>query len=195
MIDRTAQIIESALHALPKRVPPSGLSTRLRVMASRERTRRSIFASLQTTVAHYRGRAWLLFENLARPLAIPTFGGLAAALVLFFSLAAMHYPSVAQASTADVPTVLYTQASFKNMGHFPLDTEEVVIDLTIDETGRVLDYRFVDGGIPIQNDKQLKNKIDAALLFAEFVPATSFGQPIPGKVRLSFRRGHIDVRG
>jgi len=192
--DRTAQVIESALHALPKRVPPSDLSTRLRVIASRERTRRNIFSSMQSAAAHYRDRAWLVFENLARPLAIPTVGGLTAAVILF-SVAAMNYPTLAHASTTDVPTVLYTEASFKNMGLFPLDTEEVVIDLTIDETGRVLDYAFVDGGVPIQNDKQLKNKIDAALLFAEFVPATSFGQPIPGKVRLSFRRGHIDVRG
>jgi hypothetical protein len=175
-------------------MPPGDLSTRLRVIASRERTRRSIFATVQTTVAHYRSRAWLLFENLARPLAIPAVGGLAAALILF-SVAAMNYPIPAHASSLDVPTVLYTEASFKNMGLFPLDTEEVVIDLTIDETGRVLDYHFVDDGVPIQNDKQLKRKIDAALLFAEFVPATSFGQPIPGKVRLSFRRGHIDVRG
>ncbi len=194
MIDRATEAIQSALHALPQRLPPSDLATRLRVIASRERTRRSIFATLQTAVAHYRSRAWLLFENLARPLAIPAFGGLAAALVLF-SVAAMNYATPVQASTSDVPTVLYTEASFKNMGLFPLDTEEVVIDLTIDENGRVLDYRFVDGGVPIQNDKQLKNKIDTALLFAEFVPATSFGQPIPGKVRLSFRRGHIDVRG
>ena len=186
--------IESALHALPKRLPPSDLSTRLRVIASRERTRRSIFASLHSALTHYRGRAWLLFENLARPLAIPTVGGLAAAVVLF-SIIAMNYPTAAHASTVDVPTVLFTEASFKNMGLFPLDTEEVVIDLTIDESGRVLDYSFVDGGVPIQNGKQLKNKIDSALLFAEFVPATSFGQPIPGKIRLSFRRGHIDVRG
>jgi len=186
--------IESALHALPKRLPPSDLSTRLRVIASRERTRRSIFATMHTAVEHYSGRAWLQFENLARPLAIPTLGGLAAAVVLF-TVTAMNYPTAALASTMDVPTVLYTEASFKNMGLFPLDTEEVVIDLTIDDSGRVLDYVFVDGGVPIQNDKQLKNKIDAALLFAEFVPATSFGQPIPGKVRLSFRRGRIDVRG
>lgn len=188
------QPIQSALHALPKRLPPDALATRLRVMASRERIRRSIFASLQSALAHYRSRAWLLFENLARPLAIPTIGGLAAAVVLF-TITAMNYPTAAQANTVDVPTVLYTEASFKNMGPFPLDTEEVVIDLTIDESGRVLDYAFVDGGVPIQNDQQLKRKIDAALLFAEFVPATSFGQPIPGKVRLSFRRGHIDVRG
>ncbi len=194
MIDRTSQLIESALHSLPRRVPPADLSTRLRVIASRERTRRSIFSSLQSAMAHYRDHAWLLFENLARPLAIPAVGGLVAALVMF-SVAATNYPIPAHASTTDVPTVLYTEASFKNMGLFPLDTEEVVIDLTIDETGRVLDYAFVDGGVPIQNDKQLKRKIDAALLFAEFVPATSFGQPIPGKVRLSFRRGHIDVRG
>ncbi len=186
--------IASALHALPRRMPPSDLSTRLRVMASRERTRRSIFSSVQSVTAHYRDRAWLLFENLARPLAIPAVGGVLAAVVLF-TITAMQYPVPAHASTQDVPTVLYTEASFKNMGLFPLDTEEVVIDLTIDETGRVLDYTFVDGGVPIQNDKQLKRKIDAALLFAEFVPATSFGQPIPGKVRLSFRRGHIDVRG
>ena len=186
--------IESALHALPRRMPPSDLSTRLRVLASRERTRRSIYASLQSAASHYRTQAWLLFENLAKPFAIPTVGGLTAAVVLF-SVAAVNYPAAVHANDLDVPTVLYTEASFKNMGLFPLDTEEVVIDLTIDESGRVLDYVFVDGGVPIQNDKQLKNKIDAALLFAEFVPATSFGQPIPGKVRLSFRRGHIDVRG
>jgi hypothetical protein len=164
------------------------------VIASRERTRRSIFATLQSATTHYGGRAALLFENLARPLAIPAVGGVVAALVMF-TITAMQYPTPAHAHSTDVPTVLYTEASFKNMGLFPLDTEEVVIDLTIDESGRVLDYSFVDGGVPIQNDKQLKRKIDAALLFAEFVPATSFGQPIPGKVRLSFRRGHIDVRG
>ena len=194
MIDRTGQLIESALHSLPRRVPPVDLSTRLRVVASRERTRRHIFASLQTTVTHYRQRAALLFENLARPLAIPAFGGVAAALVIL-GIAAMQYPTPAHARSYDVPTVLYTEASFKNMGLFPLDTEEVVIDLTIDESGRVLDYNFVDGGVPIQNNQQLKRQIDAALLFAEFVPATSFGQPIPGKVRLSFRRDRIDVRG
>jgi hypothetical protein len=194
VIDRTTQAVVSALHVLPRRVPPSDLTTRLRVIASRERTRRGIFATMQSAAAHYRERAMLVFENLARPLAIPAVGGVAAALIIL-GIAAMQYPIPAHARSYDVPTVLYTEASFKNMGLFPLDTEEVVIDLTIDESGRVLDYQFVDGGVPIQNDQQLKRQIDAALLFAEFVPATSFGQPIPGKVRLSFRRGHIDVRG
>jgi len=41
----------------------------------------------------------------------------------------------------------------------------------------------------------LRHSIENSLLFTEFWPATNFGRPIAGTIRISFRSSHIDVRG
>jgi hypothetical protein len=42
---------------------------------------------------------------------------------------------------------------------------------------------------------QLRRSIENNLLFTTFQPATAFGLPIAGKIRISFRSSRIDVRG
>lgn len=193
MIDRSLQDLLHGLRALPQRQVPAALSLKLRVIASRERKRREIHSTLADTWDHYLDRIRLHTDNLMRPIAIPAVGGLAAALIIF-SMVVAHYP--VQASTLnDVPTALYTEAEFRNMGLVPIDTEEVVVDLTIDDEGRVLKCDLAEGNIPVQDAKRLRDQLERALLYAQFVPATSFGQPVVGKVRIAFRRGNIEVRG
>ena len=44
-------------------------------------------------------------------------------------------------------------------------------------------------------NEALRREIENNLLFARFTPAMAFGQPKQGKLLVSFRRSHIDVKG
>jgi len=64
-----------------------------------------------------------------------------------------------------------------------------VVQLTLDQTGAVVDY-----SIPKGNDTpQLRNDIANMILFTKFQPATEYGIPTAGTLLVSFRR--IVVRG
>jgi len=41
----------------------------------------------------------------------------------------------------------------------------------------------------------MRRRIEGMLLLIEFNPATSFGQPVEGRMRLSLSASHIDVKG
>jgi hypothetical protein len=189
------------LKALPVKTPPALLTARLSMLASRE-------AALRRTEVrrdYDSGFAWSGWkqraENLMRPLAIPFAGGLVSALVLF-SMLVPTYPVIARAAVnGDVPTAFYQEPSVKidvlqnllrqSWAPFGISDDEVVVELFLDEQGQVIDYK-------IPRDKtspELRREIENTLLFARFTPALSFGQPINGKLRLTFRRSHIDVKG
>lgn len=166
---------------------PSDVALRLRVMASREHAR------------HASGNpSWFDFEpvavrlkNLMQPLAIPFAGGIVSTLVLF-SMMVPTYPRAVRTSVADdVPTTFYTDPTVKNMAPFALSSDEVVVELTIDENGRVVDYRLPAAPA----SASLRRAIENNLLFTTFTPAMAFGQPISGRILLSFRRSQIDVKG
>jgi hypothetical protein len=187
--------IAGALRALPKLAPPADLTTRLRVTASRETKRRWIHDTWDTWVSYHRERLAVWFNGAMRPFAVPAFGGVSATF-LFVCLMAAHYPMPAVADANDIPVGEYVEAEFGNMGPISLDTEEVVVDLTIDSVGRMIDCELADGGIPIKDRKTLEKQVQGALLYATFQPARRFGQRMGGgKVRLAFRHSYIDVKG
>lgn len=126
-----------------------------------------------------------------RPLAIPLAGGLASAVFLF----GMVVPNVAtyQSFTGnDVPTALYTEATVKSTGPFTFGDDDIIVELTVDEQGRMVDYSFPS---KVSEDPELLRIIENNLLFTTFTPATTFGQPTAGKVRVSFSKSHIEVKG
>jgi len=96
-------------------------------------------------------------------------------------------------STIDVPTQLYTEASVKSTSPVSFGDDDVVVDLNIDDQGRILDYKIVDG--PHIMKTELRRAIEHKLLFTQFTPATTFGLPMAGKIRISFRNSKIDVKG
>jgi hypothetical protein len=190
-----AREIRNSVQALPKRMPPARLTTQLRVLASREivrqRTQKTLGSRCEEFVVNFR----LLSDNLMRPLAIPTAGGVFSALFLFGLLVpTLTVPRISAASINDVPTGLYTDATVKSTVPLSFSDDDVVVELTIDEQGRLVDY-----SIPAcqhsQDSPQLRRAIENNLLFTQFTPATTFGQPKAGKIRLSFRRSHIEVKG
>lgn len=184
------------LKSLPARTPPESLTVRLRVTASQEAVRRRTRVSLPVFWRHLLGLARLRSHNLMRPLAIPTAGGFVSALLLFAMLAPglmVQGSSISATSNEDVPTGLYTGASLRSFVPLDFTHQEVDIELTIDGQGRIVDYEIPNGRI--LKCPALRRAIEKNLLFTQFNPATSFGQPMTGKVRLSFRTSRIDVKG
>ena len=133
-----------------------------------------------------------------RPLALPLAGGLCSAVVLFSALVPTFTSTYAMDKTPsslwDVPTMLATQPMVKCTAPVAFDETEAVVDLTIDEQGRIANYTIVSTG-PGQRTEQGRRNIENKLLFIGFWPATAFGKPVAGKVRVSFGSSHVEVRG
>jgi hypothetical protein len=184
-------VVRRVLKSMPARVPPPELTTRLRVIASREAARRrSRTSPVAAFVEMFRSCA----QNMMRPLAIPTAGGFVSALLLFGVLApslAWREVAVAKPASIDVPTVLYAEPSLKRLEPIECEGHNVVLELTVNERGRVLDYKVPDGVDP----DMIRRTIGTHLEHMEFYPATTFGQPTSGKVRLWLRSSRIDIKG
>ncbi|HML18806.1 MAG TPA: hypothetical protein VK419_17365 [Bryobacteraceae bacterium] len=180
------EALSRALRTLPMREPPLGLTSSLRVIASREQRRR-LYGSRMAD------RFQLFFDNLMRPLALPLAGGVFSTIVLFSMWLVPLYP-LRGTDAFDVPSMLTTQAAVKVTAPVPFDdADDVIVDVTIDGDGRMVDYKIVSGNYP--DDQALRRSIAGVLLLTRFTPATSFGQPVEGTLRLSLSSSHIDVKG
>jgi len=93
----------------------------------------------------------------------------------------------------DVPTMLSTEPVVENMAPVGFVDGDAVVDLRIDGEGRIVNYSIIDADG--QRADQLRRSIENRLLFMTFKPATAFGNPISGTLRISFRSAHIEVRG
>jgi hypothetical protein len=189
----TISLLRDALKSAPRYTAPANLSMNLRVIASRELARQASRETWQARVADWRGSLRLWVDNMMRPFAIPFAGGLASAFVLFGMLA----PTFARvySPTADVPPGWYTGASLDTLGPFGLADDTVILDVTIDDQGRMVDYAVPGGQPGPWKDEALRRMIVNSLLFTRFTPANFFGQPTYGKVRVTLRRSQVDVRG
>jgi hypothetical protein len=182
--------LRDKLRSLPQPVPPPELTTRLRVLASKVRLEASGQATPWT---RWRDRLELALQDLMRPLALPAVGGLCSAVFLFSTLVPMFKSAFALVSeSGDVPTMLTTQPMLKDTAPVVF-YNDAIVDLQLDDQGRIINYAIVSapGG---QSDK-LRRSIENSLLFTEFWPATTFGRPVAGTIRISFRNSRIDVRG
>ena len=181
--------IREKLRALPHRLPPADLTTRLRVVASKVRAEAGA-----GPWQRWRDRCELSLRDLMRPLALPAVGGLCSAVFLFSSFVPM-FKSAFNLSrlTADVPTMLVTAPTLKYMAPVAFSDGDAIVDLQLDDQGRIVDFRIVSA--PGQQSDVLRRRIENSLLFTEFWPATNFGRPVAGTIRISFRNNRIDVRG
>lgn len=184
------------MKSLPRLSPPATLQAQLRVLASREALRRRRYRSVGSLWNYVREETALLFNNLMRPYAVPCAGGLLSTLFLFGLVAPSFW--VNRNIRHDVPTAISTQASlefslaFELTGVSPFD--EMVVDVNIDEAGRVTGYS-IPRGQAWTGDRALLRSLENTLLYTKFTPATFFGQPASGKTRITIRRNSVDVRG
>ncbi len=190
---RNTDAIGESLRSLSVKVPPAELRTSLRVIASRERQRRLEHRSLATIWHAWRENARLFLDNVVLSLALPFAGGVFSTVVLFSMFVVPAYPLLSN-TDRDVPTVLNTPVAVKSIAPFSVGDTDVVVDVTVDEQGRMLDYAIVAGASVLANP-QMRRRLENALVFSNFTPATSFGQPMMSKMRLWFHSSRIDVRG
>ncbi len=183
--------VRETLRQLPALRPPERLVTALRILASKERARRA--GDLPFFIGEWALRTRIWASEMMRPLALPMAGGLLSALVLFGmlapSFAPRHRPDI-----ADVPTTLSTEATFLGMGPFGFGGDMVTVDVTVDSSGRLIDYSTPHGQEWV-NDPEVRRSVENALLFTRFSPGTTFGKPAFARVRITLRRSEIDVRG
>lgn len=179
----------SFLRSLPVLGAPLRLQTQLQVMASRERVRRLSHNTLSALLHYWWEEMRLSIDNLMRPIAIPVAGGLVSAVFLFSML--MPTLQFHHGTQKDVPSGLFTQseALVDTVPPFGFSEDSVEVQLTLDETGAVVDYAIPKGS----DTQQLRNDIANMILFTTFTPATEYGIPRATTVMVSFRR--IVVRG
>ena len=187
------QEVRAALRAVPARRVPPMLAMSLRVAASREAARRRRYHGLLAACRAWSENFWLRANGMMRPLALPAAGGLASA-VLLFSMVMPNFQGLVRAHANDVPTMLFTGATVKSSLELNLSADELVLDVFVDERGRVIDYAFPEGSAQ-HNTAATRRQLESSLLLTHFHPATSFGQPTAGWVRVSLRRSQIEVKG
>lgn len=185
--------VQTTLRDVPVRKVDRHLSLSLRSMASREAARRRRQVDFRAKVHDLTGRLSFWASGLMKPLALPAAGGLATAVLLFVAVMTSFQGIISAPQPGDVPTVLATEALLKST---LLDTalEEINVEVLVDEQGRVTDYSLPKD-IDMAARQELKREIGKSLLFSKFQPATTFGQPTSGWVRVKFRRTQLEVRG
>jgi anti-sigma factor RsiW len=190
VVDSFGQI-RGNLNSLPKQIPPPELSTSLRVIASRELSRRNARITLSALLSDWRSSLSVWMSNLMRPFAVPVAGGLVSALMLFaILLPSFIHPAMIDGS--DVRTALYTEATVISTGPMVSMHEDVEVELVIDGQGRILDFTLPPS---VLKNPSLRREIERDILLTRFSPATTFGLPTSGKVTISFKKLFIDVKG
>jgi hypothetical protein len=110
-------------------------------------------------------------------------------------LFALLVPSFAWVPSAqDVPIGLSTEATVKSMAPIGFEDGEAVVDVTIDDQGRMVDFNIVHDRSGELNASFCRS-VENALLFTVFTPRTAFGMPVGGKLRLTFRSSSVEVKG
>lgn len=175
------------------RAVPQQLTMSLRVIASKEASRRRAgesSGSVRTAVR--RLNAWM--EEMMRPFAIPFAGGLVSAVVLF-SMLVPTMTVLRGDAASDVPTVLSTEASIKDSLPLGDPRDGVVVDVVVDQSGRMVSYSIPAGQRLLMDTVEIRRALENKLLVTRFEPATFFGKPTSARLTISFRRSRIDVRG
>ena len=169
------------LRNLPRRVPPAGLTTSLRVIASRERQRLVESSSPVQILGSWFHRTRFMLQDILRPLMLPATGGVFSAVVLFSMWVVPTYPLRAKMAV-DIPTQLTIGVQVQRSVTAAL-SDSVLVDVDVDDQGHLLGYQIVSGA-EVVADPLMRRRMETALWFTTFSPATAFGMPMAGKTRV-----------
>ncbi len=181
---RTLQMIVALNKARVK--APADLPLRLRLAISRE--------SKQARRRRFEGAMVRLRNSIDAFMFPVTAGAVSAVLIFGILLGFFALPQQLQASSSDVPSMLYVAPQLKqsvfgtSLGMVGEDS--VVVEAYIDANGRVEDYKILSQS---GDSKTALPQVKNLLIFTTFSPALSMGVPIPSRAVLSFSK--ISVKG
>jgi hypothetical protein len=112
---------------------------------------------------------------------LPATGGVFSAIVLFSMWLVPTYPLRAKMA-GDIPTQLTTSVQVQRSITAGLSAS-VLVDVNVDDQGHLVDYEVVSGADVVADPLMLR-RMETALWFTTFAPATSFGTPMAGKTRV-----------
>jgi hypothetical protein len=193
---KSLEELRARLRRLEEPLVPRALAVRLRVLASHEHARRVARATWSARIANWKDAIRLNFENLMRPVALPVAGGVLSALLLFGALVPslifrheIGNESPLSFTDPDGMVVNWRPGEIPRLE--PVDavvsSDEIVLELTIDDEGRIADYAVRQG--------QLTPEMLTFIQFSQFTPAMFFGKPTWGKKLVVFPRHSRNVRG
>lgn len=179
---RDAESMESAwspLRLLRSPEPPASLATQLRAAISIELARGNPW---QWRMARLRAA----IRDGLRPMAIRTVSGSLAAAMLFGLIMPALWTIPVEASD-DIPVTYLTKGlvssptlGAKDLSPFSEDTDVLVY---IDTRGKMYDFQLPEDQ---RQNVELRAEIAQQLFVTEFEPATFFGQPVLGRVVITF---------
>ena len=169
----------------PKKAP-ADLALTLRVAISRE--------AAQKRHSRFEG-VLVRLENALNAFMVPATAGLVSAVLIFgLLLGFFALPGQLQASSGDVPLMLYTapqlEQSVFGTSLGSIGEDSVVIEAYVDANGRVQDYRILSES---EDAKAVLPQVKNLLIFTTFRPALSMGRPTAGRAVISFSK--ISVKG
>ncbi len=165
---------------LPEPIAPPSLKTDLQVVASQERQ------AVVETHGSYPLRIWnewkFRLNEMMRPITIPATGGLLSSLILFGTLA-FTIGTTTRAVSYEVP-VKYGDHMDANLVPVELRSA-VVVTLSLDGKGRILDYAVQDGANSYVGDPMRLTYNN--ILLPEFRSVLAQAQPISRDISISFK--------
>ncbi len=191
---REYRTLRRSMRQLPALKPNPQTSAELLVLASRASARRRRRLNLAHTITDWYSNLRFGIKNMMRPLALPVAGGLVSTVILFAMLVPDLVHEVHPVKN-DIGTNFFTQAAVKEISPvWGVQNSDITVDLVVDENGRMLEYRVVSGQ-NLLHDESVRRSLENNLMYGQFYPATQFGQPVAGKLRVSFRSSTIDIKG
>lgn len=180
------QLTQQLLAGLGPKKTPVDLALKLRVAISQQ--------VAEVRRPRYQGLL-VRFENAINAFMVPATAGLVSAVLIFgLLLGFFALPGQLQASSGDVPLMLYTAPQLEqtmfgtSLGSAGDDS--VVIMAYIDANGRVEDYRILSQPDDAQT---MMPEVKKILIFTTFRPALSMGRPTSGRAVISFSK--VSVKG
>jgi len=184
--------LRTGFRHLPVQAVPPLLNTRLRVIASRERSRQLLRLNPAAWLHDQLDRALLSFDRFLRPYAVPATGGLLASCLCFSLIAHSLQLRPYLAGDYDMPIGVYSEMTIDDWSPFSFSAKDVTVQVTVDENGNVANYSMLPGTGTTTEEFE---SAAGFLLYSTFTPAMRAGQRVSSKRLVAIHHYQVDSRG
>ena len=186
-----------AMRSMDELAVPPLVTQRLRVLASHERLRQLVRASLSARLRHMADHAWLFMDNMMRPVALPFGGGLLSAILLFSILApGLNFNRNLESDASVISLVTLPEGRLvgasgevyrpEMVSSIPSSTDSTLVELSVDRYGHVSDWKVLRG--------EMTPDVKSVIVLSNFNPGTYFGVPTDSKILVSLHTVQGEAR-